>query len=142
MWKRLRVRCDRQQTRTPYTRETHARRGEGLKVDGMRRSRVVAFISPFCSSNHRPILQRRGFWRESALEARPKTGMSTFAIRAQTRAGSVSGGIRQMGADRVQLDPVTSRMFRTAPYGLMASPRLIGCILAGYMRSKEKDGGD
>ena len=53
-----------------------------------------------------------------------------------------SGGIRQMGADRVQLDPVTSRMFRTAPYGLMASPRLIGCILAGYMRSKEKDGGD
>ena len=47
-----------------------------------------------------------------------------------------------MGADRVQLDPVTSRMFRTAPYGFMASLRLIGCILSGYMRSEGEDGGD
>ena len=47
-----------------------------------------------------------------------------------------------MGADRVQLDPVTSRLFRTAPYGFMASLRLIGCILSGYMRSEGEDGGD
>ena len=87
----------------------------------MEGSLELGVIWPSCSSDRQAILQRRRLWRESALEARSKTrsvdghlcvsGLDEGGVRT-----AESGEIKQMGADRIQLDPVEDKMFHGVPW--------------------------
>ena len=118
----------------PYTRETYTREG------GWAKTRRYAKVSG--GGLYIAILQFKSSADTAAQNTLARMGPGSATQNGDERLrdsgpdeGGIrtaeSGGIRQMGADRVQLDPVAARVICTASDGFMASLTLIGAFSLG-----------